>query len=74
MRIFAIFCAFIVIILGFRLITTALRAALSGKVLVRRGLRTEWRPVSSMNEVWGAAFRDTIMGILLIVLGIALMT
>ena len=74
MRIFAIFIAGLVFIIGFRMVIMALRTALSGKVLVREGLRSRWKPAPDMNEAWKVAIRNAIMGILLIVLGFFLLT
>ncbi len=74
MRPFAIFIAGLVFIIGFRMVVMALRSALSGKVLVRQGIRSRWEPAASANDAWKAAIRDAIMGILLIVLGFFLLT
>ncbi len=56
------------------MIVTALRTALSGQILVRQGVRTRWRPAPTMNDAWKVAFRDGLMGILLIALGILMVT
>ena len=74
MRIFGILLAAIAFIIGFRMVTIALRTALSGKVLVRQGVRSKWEPAPSINDAWKVAIRDAIMGILLIVLGFFLLT
>ena len=72
MRLVGIFVAVLSFIFGLRLIITALQAVLSGKILVRQGIRTKWQPVPDMGEVWRLAFRDALMGVLLITLGIML--
>jgi hypothetical protein len=74
MRILGIFFAAVSLIFGFRLVATALYAALSGKLLVRQGVRTRWVPAPTINDAWKAAFRDGLMGVLLILLGIFLLT
>jgi hypothetical protein len=75
MRIFALVIAGLVIVFGFRLVTIALQSAFSGKILVRQSVRrSEWQPASDKNEVWKAAARDGLMGLLLIVLGVVLIT
>lgn len=74
MRIFAVGIAALVFVFGFRLITVAMQTAFRGKILVRHGVRSEWRPVPNRNEALKIAFRDGLMGILLIVLGIFLLT
>ncbi|HRV95561.1 MAG TPA: hypothetical protein P5526_25630 [Anaerolineae bacterium] len=72
MRIAGIFLAIISILFGLRLIVTALQAILTGRVLVRQGIRTKWQPAPDMSEVWKVAFRDVLMGVLLIILGVML--
>ena len=72
MRIAGIFLAIISILFGLRLIVTALQAILTGRVLVRQGIRTKWQPAPDMSEVWKLAFRDVLMGVLLIILGVML--
>ncbi|MCB0170503.1 MAG: hypothetical protein KDI02_26095 [Anaerolineae bacterium] len=72
MRIAGIFLAIISILFGLRLIVTALQAILTGRVLVRQGIRTKWQPAPDMSEVWKLAFRDILMGVLLIILGVML--
>lgn len=74
MRILAIVIAGVVILFGFRLITIALQTAVSGKILVRNGVRREWQPAPTPNDAWKVAFRDGLMGVLLIVLGVFLIT
>ena len=75
MRIFALVIAALVIVFGFRLVTIALQSAFSGKILMRQGIRrSEWRPAPDKNEVWRAAIRDGLMGLLLIELGVVLIT
>jgi uncharacterized membrane protein HdeD (DUF308 family) len=72
MNIVAILLAAVVIVFGFRLVTIALQSAFSGKVLVRRGIRSEWQATPTRNDAWKLAARDGLMGILLIVLGVLL--
>lgn len=74
MRIFALIMAGLVIVVGARLVMIALQTAFTGKTLVRRGMRGQWQPAPTLEEAWKAAFRDGLMGILLIVLGIVLIT
>lgn len=72
MPIATLIIAALVILFGFRLVTIALRSALSGNVLVRRGTRREWQLAPTRNDAWKSAARDGVMGLLLIVLGIVL--
>ncbi len=74
MKIFGIFFAAIVLLFGFRMVITAFRMAMSGKVLVRKGIRSEWQPAPNIKDAWGAAFQEGLMGIMLIALGVALLT
>ncbi|HEX9923727.1 MAG TPA: hypothetical protein VGD99_13805 [Anaerolineae bacterium] len=75
MKIFAIILAGFSLIVGFRLLVTAIQTAISGNVLVRRGrLKTEWQPAPTIEDAWKTAFRDGLMGLLLIALGLALFT
>lgn len=74
MRIVGIFFAAFALLFGLRMVVTALRTALSGKILVRQGIRTRWEPAPTMNDAWKIAFRDGLMGILLVVLGVMLIT
>jgi hypothetical protein len=55
-------------------VVTALQTALTGRILVRQGIRSKWHPAESMGEAWKIAFRDGLMGVLLIGLGIALIS
>lgn len=73
MRIISIVFAGASLLFGFRLLVTALQTAMSGKILVRqKGIRAKWQPAPTIEEAWKAAFRDGLMGLLLIALGIAL--
>jgi hypothetical protein len=74
MRILSLAIAIFLLMFGVRMVVTALRTALSGKILVRQGAQFKWQPASTMNDAWKIAFREGLMGILLIVLGVALMT
>jgi hypothetical protein len=73
MRIVAIFVAVITMLFGFRLLVTALQSVVSGKILVREGIRTKWQPAPTRDELWNTAFRNGLMGVLLIILGIVLL-
>jgi hypothetical protein len=74
MRILGIIFALLFLLIGLRLVVTALQTALTGRVLVRKGFRSTWHPVQDMNDAWKAAFRDGLMGVLLIALGAAMIT
>jgi hypothetical protein len=69
MKILAILIATLVLLIGLRLILTAVQAMVSGKILVRQGLRSKWQPAPSRSEIWKSALRDGLLGLLLIVLG-----
>ncbi|HXV98750.1 MAG TPA: hypothetical protein VEC93_10030 [Anaerolineae bacterium] len=69
MKILAILVAILVLLIGLRLVLTAVQAAITGKILVRQGIRSKWQPAPTRNDVWKAAIRDGLMGLLLIVLG-----
>jgi hypothetical protein len=73
MRVVGILVGFTVILLGLRIAIIGIMTAFSGKVLVRAGLRTRWEPAPSMEDAWRLAFRDAVMGILLIILGVAML-
>ncbi len=70
---FNLFIAVIPFLFGLRLIYVAVKTALSGKVLVRQGFRTTWQPAPNHADALKTAFRDGLMGILLIVLAVALL-
>lgn len=74
MRIIGIVIALMVIVFGVRLITAAFKMAVSGKVIVRKGRRTHWEPAPRLEDAWGLAFRDGLLGLLFIALGIAILT
>jgi hypothetical protein len=74
MKFIGVFFAIIFLLVGLRLVVTALQTALTGRVLVRRGFRSQWHPVQDMGEAWKIAFRDGLMGVLLIGLSVALIT
>jgi hypothetical protein len=74
MRIVALFIAALVVIVGLRMVGAAIYTAFTGKVLVRRGVRAQWVTAPNQDVIWGIAFRDGLMGILLVVLGVALLT
>lgn len=72
MRIFGIIFALFAIAIGLRMAVIAIRTALTGQVLVRRGLKSGWQPAPTRDDAWRYAFRDAIMGLLFIILGVAL--
>ena len=72
MRILGIVLAVIAILLGLRMVFSAIYMAFSGKVMVRQGLRNHWVTAPSMNDAWKMAFRNALMGLLLVILGVAL--
>ena len=72
MRILGIIFAVLAIILGLRIAFIAIITVFSGKVLVRKGLRSSWQTPANTEDIWRYAFRDAIMGILLIILGVVL--
>lgn len=74
MRIVGIFVAALAMLFGLRMILIAIRTAFSGKILVRTGVRSHWKAAPTTNEAWKVAFRDAIMGLLLITLGVVLLT
>jgi hypothetical protein len=74
MRIVALFIAALVVIIGLRMVGAAIYTAFTGKVLVRKGVHTKWVTAPNQDVIWGIAFRDGLMGILLVVLGVALLT
>ncbi len=73
MNIFSILIAGAVILLGLRLTGIALQTALTGKVLVRKRWQGHWQSVPH-NEALKVAFRDGLLGILLVLLGVMLLT
>jgi hypothetical protein len=72
MRILGIIFAALAITLGLRIAFIAIMTVFSGKVLVRKGFRSSWQTPANTEDIWRYAFRDAIMGILLIILGVAL--
>jgi hypothetical protein len=72
MTIFKVFVAALVLLFGLRMVLTAVQTAISGKVLVRQGIRSKWQPVPDRGDAWKAAIRDGLMGLLLVVLGVVL--
>lgn len=73
MKIAGIVIAVLVLLFGLRMVLTALQTALSGKILVRQGFRTHWQPAPDINEAWKVAFRDGVMGLLLITLAFVIL-
>ena len=72
MRILGIVFAGFAIIIGLRMALIAVRTALTGKVVVRKGIRSHWETLPNRDDIWRHAFRDAMFGILLIILGVAL--
>lgn len=72
MKIFNIFLAVFVLLFGLRLLLTAAQSAITGKILVRQGIRSKWQPAPLRSDAWKVAIRDGLMGVLLIVLGVVL--
>lgn len=72
MKIFTIVLAAFVLLFGLRMVLTAVQTAISGKILVRQGIRSKWQPAAVRNDAWKSAIRDGLMGLLLIVLGVVL--
>lgn len=73
MRIMAIVLAAFILLFGLRMIVMAFQTALSGKVLVRQGFRTRWQPAPDIGEAWKIAFRDGILGLLMVVLAFVML-
>jgi len=72
MRLLGIVIAVFFLLYGARLLVTSAQAAITGRVLMRHGLRTFWYPAPSRTEAIKVALRDGLMGALLVVLGIAM--
>lgn len=72
MKVFNIVLATILLLFGLRMVLTAAQTAISGKILVRQGIRSKWQPVAARSDAWKVALRDGLMGLLLIVLGVFL--
>jgi hypothetical protein len=73
MRIAAIVLAVFILFFGLRMILIAFQTALRGKVLVRQGFRTHWQPLPDPGEALKIAFRDAILGLLMIVLAFVML-
>ncbi|NJN93003.1 MAG: hypothetical protein HC875_02390 [Anaerolineales bacterium] len=72
MKIFNIVLAAFLLLFGLRMVLTAGQTAISGKILVRQGIRSKWQPAAVRSDAWKLAIRDGLMGLLLIVLGVVL--
>ncbi len=59
---------------GVRLLLIAGRIAFSGQILVRNGTKSQWQPAPSSDYVWKMAFKEGLMGLLFVILGVALIT
>ena len=64
--------AAIVIIIGLRMVGAAVYTFFTGKVLVRQGRKTNWVAAPADTDFLKLLFRDSLMGVLLIILGVAL--
>jgi hypothetical protein len=64
----------VAILIGVRMIGAAIYTFFSGKVLVRHGVKTKWVAAPPDTDFLVLLFRDGLMGILLVVLGVALLT
>ncbi len=73
MRILGILFAVVALLIGLRMTFIAIVTAFTGKVMVRHGVRSRWEPAPTMNDAWKYAFRDALMGILFIILGVTLL-
>ena len=71
MKILGLIVAVLAILMGVRIALIGVATAFSGKVLVRRGIRSGWEPAASRDEAWKYALRNVVMGFLLIILGVA---
>jgi hypothetical protein len=71
-RILGIIFAVLAILMGLRITFIGVITAFSGKVMVRRGIKSGWEPAVNRDEVWRFALRNVVMGILLVILGVAL--
>lgn len=74
MKLIGLLLAVMILLFGARLLITAGQAALTGRVLVRRGFRTQWEPAVTHQEALQIAFKNGLMGLLLLILGIAIIT
>lgn len=72
MKILGLIFAVLAILMGLRMAFIAVRTAVTGRIVVRRGLRSHWERLPNRDEAWGYALRDAIFGILLIILGVAM--
>lgn len=71
MRLFGLAVAALLVLFSFRLLTMAFQSALKSQVMVRDGLRWKWQPVPP-EQAWQRAFRDGLMGLLLLVLAMVM--
>ncbi|MDM8530757.1 hypothetical protein QUF63_06250 [Anaerolineales bacterium HSG25] len=72
MRPLGIILAIFILLYGARMLVTSAQAAITGRVLMRRGLRIFWYPAPSRAEAVKVALRDGLMGALLMLLGIVM--
>lgn len=73
MKILGLIFAVLAILMGLRITFIGVITAFSGKVMVRRGVKSGWEPAASRDEAWRLALRNVVMGILLVILGVAMM-
>jgi hypothetical protein len=74
MKLAGLVIAGLVLLFGLRLIGMALQAAITGKVLIRRGWQGHWQKAPTRQDALKTAFRDGLMGALLLGLSVALLT
>jgi len=74
MKLAGLIIAGLVLLFGLRLVGMALQTAITGKILVRRGWQGQWHKAPNRNDALKTAFRDGLMGALLIALSVALIT
>ncbi len=74
MKLAGLVIAGLVLLFGLRLIGMALQTAITGKVLIRRGWQGHWQKTPTRQDALKTAFRDGLMGALLLGLSVALLT
>jgi hypothetical protein len=67
-----IFVAAVVILIGSRMVGIAIYTFFTGKVLVRHKTKTKWVAAPSDTDFTTLLLRDGLMGVLLVILGVAL--
>jgi len=69
---FKFFIAAVVILIGLRMIGAAIYTFFTGRVLLRKGLKTQWVSAPPETDFLKLLIRDGLMGALLVVLGVVL--